>query len=141
MDWGNAVIEGIDRAKDGTPTRMRARLHLSGDVKKTKYKLTWVASDAANVPVRLVDIDHLITKDSLEEEDALHENAPWLNNDTMMPTDAIGEPALRMLQKSQIIQIERRGFYICDQPAVRPSDPIVLFFVPDGKNKFGYKRS
>ena len=53
---------------------------------------------------------------------------------------AIGEPALRLLKKGETIQVERRGFYICDEPYVRPSDPIVLFFVPDGKNMYGYRK-
>ena len=33
----------------------------------------------------------------------------------------------------QVIQVERRGYYICDVPYMRASDPIRLLFVPDGK--------
>ena len=47
---------------------------------------------------------------------------------------------LRLLQRGQIIQLERRGFYICNKPYVRASEPVELIFVPDGKNMFGIKR-
>ena len=48
--------------------------------------------------------------------------------------------SLRQLKKGEIVQVERRGYYICDAPYVRQGDPIVLLFVPDGKNMFGVKR-
>ena len=35
------------------------------------------------------------------------------------------------------MQVERRGFYICDEPYVRPADPMRFYFVPDGKNMMG----
>ena len=50
---------------------------------------------------------------------------------------ARGEADLRLLQKGQIIQIERRGYYICDRPYVRASEPVELIFVPDGKKMMG----
>eukprot|EP00307_Rebecca_sp_RCC1486_P009597 CAMPEP_0119424124 /NCGR_PEP_ID=MMETSP1335-20130426/31841_1 /TAXON_ID=259385 /ORGANISM="Chrysoculter rhomboideus, Strain RCC1486" /LENGTH=396 /DNA_ID=CAMNT_0007449637 /DNA_START=1 /DNA_END=1191 /DNA_ORIENTATION=+ len=140
MDWGNAVVERIERDASGRVTMIDARLNLAGDVKKTKKKLTWVAAGAENVAVELVDLDHLVNKDSLEEEDELKDGAPFINECTMERHPAIGEPALRTLKRSQIVQIERRGFYICDAPYIRPSDPVVLFFVPDGKNMFGHRK-
>lgn len=44
---------------------------------------------------------------------------------------------MRQLRRGDILQVERRGFYICDEPYVRPGDPIRLLFVPDGKSFFG----
>lgn len=52
-----------------------------------------------------------------------------------------GDPLLRQLKKGDIIQIQRRGFYICDEPYRPPSahsgveSPCVLFNVPDGHTK------
>ncbi len=53
-----------------------------------------------------------------------------------------GDPLLSQLKKGDIIQIiQRKGFYICDEP-YRPSSaysgaesPCILFNVPDGHSK------
>jgi glutamyl-tRNA synthetase len=37
LDWGNAVVEALDKDKKF----MRVRLHLAGDVKTTKRKVSW----------------------------------------------------------------------------------------------------
>jgi len=140
MDWGNAVVDRVHRDASGAVLRLEGRLHLAGNVKTTKWKLTWACAAAENVAVQLVDLDHLITKDHLEDEDKMDENAPWINQCTKEAHDAIGEPALRLLPKGETIQIERRGFYICDAPYIRPADPIVLYFVPDGKHMYGYRK-
>ena len=50
-------------------SRLEGHLHLDGDVKKTKLKLTWLADISDLVPLRLVEFDHLISKKKLEEGD------------------------------------------------------------------------
>lgn len=53
----------------------------------------------------------------------------------------LGDPSLRQLKKGDIIQVQRRGFYICDEPYRPPSvhsgveSPCILFNVPDGHSK------
>ena len=53
----------------------------------------------------------------------------------------LGDPSLRQLKKGDIIQLQRRGFFICDEPYRPPSpytgveSPCVLFNVPDGHSK------
>ena len=59
----------VDRDADGSVSRLEGVLHLGGDVKKTKLKLTWLADISDLVPLRLVDFDHLISKKKLEEGD------------------------------------------------------------------------
>ena len=53
----------------------------------------------------------------------------------------LGDPLLRTLKKGDIIQLQRRGFFICDEP-YRPSSahsgvesPCILFNIPDGHTK------
>lgn len=53
----------------------------------------------------------------------------------------LGDPCLKDLKKGDIIQLQRRGFYICDQPyePISPNSckesPCVLFYIPDGHTK------
>lgn len=39
------------------------------------------------------------------------------------------------MQAGEVIQLERKGFYRCDQPYGGKDKPAVLFFIPDGKAK------
>lgn len=53
----------------------------------------------------------------------------------------LGDPAMASLKKGDIIQLQRRGYFICDQPYEPPSrytgreSPCILFSVPDGHTK------
>lgn len=50
-------------------------------------------------------------------------------------TEALGDANMRTLQKGDIIQLMRRGYFIVDAPAVRPGKPMVLLSIPDGRSK------
>ncbi|KAJ2813387.1 glutamate--tRNA ligase, partial [Coemansia sp. 'formosensis'] len=69
MDWGNAVVEGIEGASP--VTGLRLRLNLGGDVKATKKKITWLGQHPATHPVEalLVDYDYLITKKKVDADE------------------------------------------------------------------------
>lgn len=48
--------------------------------------------------------------------------------------EALGDPNMRCLQKGDIIQLERRGYFIVDVPLIKPGkQPMVLFEIPDGR--------
>lgn len=34
-----------------------------------------------------------------------------------------------------MVQLERRGFYICDRPYMSADKPCILFMIPDGRTK------
>jgi glutamyl-tRNA synthetase len=72
MDWGNIIIQQVQSGPEGVPV-IEAILHLEGDFKKTKKKLTWLAATDEVVPCTLVDYDYLITKKKLEEDDKLED--------------------------------------------------------------------
>lgn len=76
MDWGNAIVRKISRAggaADGPVESLEMELHLAGDFKKTKKKVTWIAAPSEVTPVTLLDYDYLITKKKLEEDDKVEE--------------------------------------------------------------------
>lgn len=131
MDWGNAIVQVVHRSAEGAVESIDASLHLSGDVKRTKWKLTWLADSSELVPLILVDFDHLINKKKIEEDDDF---VSLVNEETRFETAAQGDANMRSLQRRDIIQLERKGYYIVDQPLMRAGRPLVLFSIPDGRN-------
>jgi len=93
MKWGNAVITKKD-VNDGDIT-LHADLNLDDkDFKKTK-KLTWIAKDNnTNFEVTLVELDHLITKKKVEEDEKVQD---IVNRDSYIAYTAIAEGNMRSL--------------------------------------------
>ncbi|KAM0905668.1 hypothetical protein ACQ4PT_017259 [Festuca glaucescens] len=131
MDWGNAIIREI-KTDNGTITQLVGELHLEGSVKMTKLKLTWLPDIEDLVSLSLVDFDYLINKKKLEEDENFLDN---LNPCTRHEALALGDPNMRNVKQGEVIQLERKGYYRCDVPFVRSSKPIVLFSIPDGRQK------
>ncbi|KAE8717895.1 Phytochrome A [Hibiscus syriacus] len=132
MDWGNAIVKEIFKDQDGNITQLVGVLHLEGSVKTTKLKLTWLAESSELVNLSLVEFDYLITKKKLEEgEDFLD----VLNPCTKKEIAAVGDSNMRNLRQGEILQLERKGYYRCDVPFIRPSKPVVLFAIPDGRQQ------
>ena len=74
MAWGNIIIDKVHRDSDSGPvTGVDARLHLEGDFKKTKLKLTWLAQSDECPTMELQHFGYLITKKKLEEDDVLED--------------------------------------------------------------------
>ncbi|KAG8937655.1 hypothetical protein FRC00_002983 [Tulasnella sp. 408] len=72
MDCGRAIVKNKTTSASGTIDSILMTLHLAGDFKKTKKKITWLAasSDAHPlVPITLIDYDYLTSKKKLEEDD------------------------------------------------------------------------
>ncbi|BAA90375.1 putative multifunctional amino acid-tRNA ligase [Oryza sativa Japonica Group] len=135
MDWGNAIIKEI-KTQNGIITELLGELHLEGSVKMTKLKLTWLPDIEDLVSLSLVEFDYLIKKKKLEEDDNFLDN---LNPCTCQEFPALGDANMRNLKQGEIIQLERKGYYRCDAPFIRSSKPIVLFAIPDGRQKSATK--
>nr|CAD1828066.1 unnamed protein product [Ananas comosus var. bracteatus] len=131
MDWGNAIIKEIKK-ENGNVTHLTGELHLEGSVKTTKLKLTWLPDTEELVHLSLVEFDYLIRKKKLEEGEDFLDN---LNPCTRKETAALGDSNMRNLKRGEIIQLERKGYFRCDVPFLRPSKPIVLFAIPDGRQQ------
>lgn len=48
---------------------------------------------------------------------------------------AAGDTNMRTLQKGDILQLERKGYFIVDEPLTKPGKPMMLFCIPDGRGK------
>eukprot|EP00931_Biecheleriopsis_adriatica_P116020 TRINITY_DN91734_c0_g1_i1.p1 TRINITY_DN91734_c0_g1~~TRINITY_DN91734_c0_g1_i1.p1 ORF type:complete len:858 (-),score=261.46 TRINITY_DN91734_c0_g1_i1:137-2710(-) len=139
LHWGNTYVDKITRDKSGKVVELTGRLNIEGNVKDTKKKIHWVGKlDEQVTPVILREFDHLVTKAKLEDDDDL---PSIINSASCQETKAIGDPLLKTLPKGQKMQLERRGYYIVDQPAFqpgslgKPGQPMVLIKIPDGKSK------
>ena len=130
MDWGNAFVRRKNTSSSGVIESIDLELHLAGDFKKTKKKITWIAGPASGLePVRLLDHDYLITKKVLEENDEL---TTFVTPTTEFIVEAYSDSNVKNLKKGDIIQFERKGYYIYDGDASGHRDFICI---PDGRAK------
>lgn len=101
-------------------------MHAVTDLENTDFKstvkVTWLPSiDISEtseivpilVPVVCVYFDHLISKPVLGKDDDfkhfLTENSRW-------ECEMLGDSELKDLQKGAVIQLQRKGYFICDSP-------------------------
>jgi glutamyl/glutaminyl-tRNA synthetase len=132
LRWGNINIHKIVRAENGKVMSMTGTYDATAtNFSKTK-KATWIAAIPDLVPCTVVEFDHLITKAKLSDDEDFKD---FLNPVTRMESSALCDPCLRGVNAGDIIQLERKGFYRCDQAYGGVDKPCVLFFVPDGKLK------
>ncbi|MCJ1275927.1 hypothetical protein MMC21_003732 [Puttea exsequens] len=134
MNWGNAFVRKISHSLNplshSTVTALELELHLQGDVKTTKQKITWLSTKGQElIPVELIDFDYLITKDILEDGDNVED---FLNPHTEFRSEALADCNVAELHKDQIIQFERKGYFRVDR-AFQHGKPAVLFNIPTGK--------
>ena len=84
------------------------------------------------MPLTLVDFDYLITKKKVEEDDIF---ADLVNLNSEVRTITHGDANMRTLLKGDVLQLERKGYFIVDEPFVSASSPMVLFSIPDGRTR------
>ncbi|KAM9824867.1 bifunctional glutamate/proline--tRNA ligase isoform X2 [Syngnathus typhle] len=140
INWGNLIITKINKGADGKIVSMEARLDLDNkDFKKTT-KITWLteSANAPLLPTICVNYQPLITKAVITKDDNFKD---YINKDSKMEEKMLGDPCMKSLKKGDIIQLQRRGFYICDQPyePISPNSckesPCILIYIPDGHVK------
>ncbi|EAL63699.1 glutamate-tRNA ligase [Dictyostelium discoideum AX4] len=132
MNWGNAIVETLQRNENGDVVSMTGKLHLEGDVKKTDKKLSWLSSDCADtVTVVLQDYDYIITKPKLEDGDDLD---TFTNKNSKFEIEAFTDENILTLKLNDKIQFERRGFFNVDQVGDGVK-PYILIYIPSGPIK------
>lgn len=132
MDWGNAILTSKKTdPSSGRIVSIEMTLHLEGDFKKTKKKITWLSKPTDQqplVPVTLLDYDYLITKKKLEEGDNVED---FITPVTEFTQHALADVNVKDLKKGDSMQFERRAYYIFDGEG---ADGRMEFIkIPDGK--------
>jgi glutamyl-tRNA synthetase len=139
MDWGNAIVRSKTTDGAGTITSLTMELNLDGDFRKTK-KITWLAQSTDAHPLvnaTLIDYDYLITKKKLEEADDLKD---FVTPVTEFRQDALVDANVRDLKPGDIIQFERRGYYVFDRVVdgsrsggAHQEKTLEFIHIPDGR--------
>ncbi|TFY55086.1 hypothetical protein EVG20_g9451 [Dentipellis fragilis] len=114
MDWGNAIVRSKTLDASGAVTAITMELHLDGDFRKTKKKITWLAQPTPEHPLlnaTLFDYDYIITKKKLEENDDVKD---FVTPETEFREEAWADANIQDLKKGDIMQFERKGYYIFD---------------------------
>ncbi|OAV91815.1 hypothetical protein PTTG_07561 [Puccinia triticina 1-1 BBBD Race 1] len=146
MDWGNAIVKVKSTGPDGLVSGLELELHLAGDFKKTKKKVHWLTTDeAGSTPsgaglqnVVLLDYDYLITKRKIDDDDEIDD---FITPVSEFREDAIADGNMKTMKKGDILQFERKGYYIVDKPIGEDTtlasgsgkDWIELIKIPDGR--------
>lgn len=138
MNWGNAIVRSKSHSLNPIAllpgqtqkvTHLELELHLQGDVKTTKKKVTWLSTDQDLVPVKLYEFDYLLTKDKLEDEDDFE---AFLNPKTETVTECLADCNVAALKEDDIMQFDRKGFFRIDR-AFKNGEAAVFFQIPTGK--------
>ncbi|THH29089.1 hypothetical protein EUX98_g5103 [Antrodiella citrinella] len=131
MDWGNAIVRTKTVDQTGNVTAIEMDLHLEGDFRKTKKKITWLAQptpEHALLDATLLDHDYLITKKKLEEADNVED---FVTPVTEFSEEVLADANIRDLKKGDIMQFERKGYYIFD--GASGNGRLVFIHIPDGR--------
>ncbi|XP_059478554.1 bifunctional glutamate/proline--tRNA ligase [Neocloeon triangulifer] len=139
INWGNILIKKINRA-NGKITSIDAEPNLDNKDYKKTLKITWLADTAKGktIPCACVYFDHIISKAVLGKDEDFKN---YIGHETRTDVMMLGDPELVNVKKGDIIQLQRRGFFVCDRPYEPTSiysakdSPIVLFSIPDGHTK------
>lgn len=132
MDWGNAIVRKVTHSSDAKAkvVSVDLDLHLSGDFKITKKKITWLSEAGQKLtPVTMIDFDFLITKQKIEKHDNFEE---FLTPVTEFRTEGLADCNVQSLLVDDIIQFDRKGYFRLDRPAVN-DQPAIFFAIPTGK--------
>jgi glutamyl-tRNA synthetase len=113
MKWGNAYVSKL--------SPLEFTLHLEGDYKKTKKKISWLPNyDGFIKKIQLNYYDFLLSKDKLEEGDKIEDFA---NKNILRKKNVSIELTIKDIKDGQHIQLERDGFYYYNSGK--------LIYVPD----------
>lgn len=132
MNWGNAYVRNITNDEaSGKVQHLGIELHPEGDVKKTEKKITWLSEEGQDLcDVEYIFYDYLVSKDKIEKDEDIDD---FITQKTEFRTKAFADVNVRNLKKDDIVQLDRKGFFIVDQP-VSEGQPAIFFNIPSGRS-------
>ena len=136
MNLGNVLINKVVKDANGIVKEINGRFDpVNRDFKKT-LKITWLDSSSI-IEAQCCYYEDLIEKPILDKEK--DEFKDFINKESEIKINFLVEKQLSNLKKGDIIQILRRGFFICDEPFnsnalshTSLDSKIILFSIADG---------
>ena len=111
MKWGNIHI--TKKIEKGDKIELQATYDPDDVDWKGTTKITWLCDDKnSTFELKMIEYDHLITKDKIEENDVFEE---LVNVNSKFEHTMIAEGLVRTLPKGTNFQFERKGFMFVDQ--------------------------
>ena len=143
INWGNLLIKKVHKAGNKV-TKVEAEDNTTNKDYKKTMKVTWLCDNEEKspfTPAVLIFYDHIISKAILDKDDDFKD---FVAKDSKHEIEMIGDPELKNLKKGDMVQIQRRGYFICDveyrpyNQSVGRARPAVLLAIPDGTaNSYG----
>ncbi|EDQ91921.1 uncharacterized protein MONBRDRAFT_31356, partial [Monosiga brevicollis MX1] len=134
MNWGNAIVEKIE--KDGeTVTALSLRVTPEDTDYKKTAKYTFLAAGEAEelVTIKAMEYTYFIDCNFVPKGEDV---TTHLVDKSEFEIDLVGTAQLAELQPGHIIQLNRKGFFICDKPYHKLLEkPLTLIYIPDGHEK------
>lgn len=110
MKWGNCTI--TKKSEENGDIHLWGKIDEADKDFKGTTKVTWICNDPnTSMRIKIVEFDHLITVPKIEEDTKIED---IVNKNSKIEYYAIAEGSLRTLQRTDIFQFERRGFYMID---------------------------
>ncbi|KAF5404100.1 Bifunctional aminoacyl-tRNA synthetase [Paragonimus heterotremus] len=141
INWGNCRVLNVQQTGQFV-SGVDVELNLEDTNYKKTLKITWLADPGptgpALTPLSCLIYDHLLTKAVITKDDDFK---LFINKNSKIEQCLLGDHSLRGLKKGDIIQLQRRGYYICDAPydpkclATGHESPCVLIQIPEGTAK------
>ena len=136
MDYGNVEVKSIE-TDCGLVTSVVLTPKLDDTSYKGTQKLTWIAdcAEETTVPVTCMEYGHLITAEGgVDKASGEAGLAAAFNEDSEREFALTGAASMASLQRGDILQISRLGYWVCDQSYNKQlNKPVVLLSIPDGK--------
>lgn len=74
--------------------------------------MTWLCKDAKNVLANLIELDHLITKDKIEEEDDIEK---VVNEKSKIIYRVLIDEYANNLKRNDVLQVMRMAYFKVDE--------------------------
>lgn len=109
----------------------------NGDFKKCEALFTWVSNSPLEPHCVIWEHDFIL-KEGQEEDEVDDGGSSWrkkISAVSKASSIVVANSAVKLLQKGDVIQFERRGFFKCDKAFQGPNSQMEFIKIPDGKTK------
>eukprot|EP00056_Hartaetosiga_gracilis_P007182 m.105150 g.105150 ORF g.105150 m.105150 type:complete len:1374 (+) comp12650_c0_seq2:409-4530(+) len=134
MEWGNAHVKNIVKIGSFVDSMDIEVDEEDSDYSKT-LKVTWLADSDEEKPVKITAVEYqpLIDVPYIPKGEDIKQH---VREKSMYTVNLIGSSTLASLRQGDIIQISRKGNFICDLAQQELLEyPAKIIYIPDGKEK------